>query len=171
MEPAAAATLRRMELHDGETILFEGHPSWRSALLFFTKGFLSALVVAAIVWFAIGHFWGIVVGGVGIAITVALSIFLRSSTEYVITDERLHIRRGIISRTIQETRLGRVQNVTISQTLWERLLQIGKADFDTASEEQADFLFAGIANPDEVRAAVDRAHRLAEQRGKTDPLG
>ncbi|MBO9534485.1 MAG: PH domain-containing protein [Solirubrobacteraceae bacterium] len=159
-----------MELHEGETILFEGHPSWRSALLFFVKGFLGALVVAAIVWFAVSEGAGIAVGIAGAALTIGISILLRSATEYVITDERLHIRRGIISRTIQETRLGRVQNVTISQTIWERLLQIGKADFDTASEEQADFLFGGIANPDEVRAAVDKAHRLAEQRGKTEGL-
>ncbi len=159
-----------MELHDGETILFEGHPSWRSALLFFVKGFLGAVVVAAAVWFAYDHTIGIIVGVVIAALTIALSILLRSATEYVITDERLHIRRGIISRTIQETRLGRVQNVTISQSIWQRLLQIGTADFDTASEEQADFMFAGIADPDNVREAVDKAHRLAEQRGKADAI-
>lgn len=159
-----------MELHEGETILFEGHPSWRSALLFFVKGFLGALIVAAVLWFTVSEGVAIGVGIALAALTIGISILLRSATEYVITDERLHIRRGIISRTIQETRLGRVQNVTISQTLWERLLQIGKADFDTASEEQADFLFGGIANPDEVRAAVDKAHRLAEQRGKSTPL-
>ncbi|MFT4034952.1 MAG: PH domain-containing protein [Patulibacter sp.] len=159
-----------MELHDGETILFEGHPSWRSALLFFSKGFVVAAAVGAIVWFAVGHVWGVIVGLLGVAVTVGVSVLLRSATEYVITDERLHIRRGIVSRTIQETRLGRVQNVTISQSVWERLLRIGKADFDTASAEQSDFLFAGIADPDEVRAAVDAAHRLAERREQAETL-
>jgi uncharacterized membrane protein YdbT with pleckstrin-like domain len=159
-----------MELHHGETVLFEGHPSWRSALLFFVKGFIGALAVGAILWFAVDPVWGVVAGLVIVGLTIALSLLLRSATEYVITDERLHIRRGIISRTIQETRLGRVQNVTISQTIWERALQIGKADFDTASQDEAHFVFAGIADPDEVRAAVDRAHRLADQRGTTEPL-
>lgn len=159
-----------MELHQGETILFQGHPSWRSALLFFVKGFLIALVIGAILWFAVGEAVGVIAGAVVAGLTVLLSILLRSATEYVITDERLHIRRGIVSRTIQETRLGRVQNVTVSQSIWERLLQIGKAEFDTASQDQNDFIFAGIADPDEVRAAVDAAHRLAEERGKTEAL-
>jgi uncharacterized membrane protein YdbT with pleckstrin-like domain len=159
-----------MELHQGETILFQGHPSWRSALLFFVKGFLIAVAIGAALWFAVGEVAG-VAAGAGIAgLTVVVSILLRSATEYVITDERLHIRRGIVSRTIQETRLGRVQNVTVSQSIWERLLQIGKAEFDTASQDQNDFVFAGIADPDEVRAAVDAAHRLAEERGKTEAL-
>lgn len=159
-----------MELHQGETILFQGHPSWRSALLFFAKGFLVAVVIGAIVWFAVGEAVGVIAGAAIAGITVLVSILLRSATEYVITDERLHIRRGIVSRTIQETRLGRVQNVTVSQSIWERLLQIGKAEFDTASQDQNDFVFAGIADPDEVRAAVDAAHRLAEERGKTEAL-
>lgn len=158
-----------MELHQGETILFEGHPSWRSTLLFFVKGFIGAAIVGAVVWFAVSEGAGIAVG-IGLAVfTILLSLLIRSATEYVITDERLHIRRGIISRTIQETRLGRVQNVTVSQSVWERLLQIGKAEFDTASQDQNDFVFAGIADPDEVRAAVEAAHRLAEERGKQQP--
>ncbi|MEH3055230.1 MAG: PH domain-containing protein [Patulibacter minatonensis] len=159
-----------MELHEGETILFEGHPSWRSALLFFVKGFLGAIVVGAALYFALDHTIGIAVAVGLAALTIVVSLVLRSATEYVITDERLHIRRGIIARTIQETRLGRVQNVTVSQSIWERLLQIGRAEFDTASDDQNDFLFAGIADPDEVRAAVDAAHRLAEERGKTEAV-
>ncbi len=159
-----------MELHQGETILFEGHPSWRSALLFFVKGFLFAVAVGAVLWFAVSEAAGIGAGIAIAALTILVSILLRSATEYVITDERLHIRRGIVSRTIQETRLGRVQNVTVSQSVWERLLQIGKAEFDTASQDQSDFVFAGIADPDEVRAAVDAAHRLAEERGKGESL-
>lgn len=159
-----------MELHPDETVLFEGHPSWRASLLFFVKGFVGAVIVGAIVWFAASEALGVVVGVVLAALTIVASILIRSATDYVITDERLHIRRGILSKTVHETRLGRVQNVTISQSFWERLLKIGKADFDTAGEDQADFNFVGIANPDEVRAAVDRAHRLAEQSGKADAL-
>jgi uncharacterized membrane protein YdbT with pleckstrin-like domain len=157
-----------MELNAGETILFEGHPSWRSGLLLFAKGFLLAIVVGAALGFGIAAWAGIVGGAVVIALTIGISAIQRYATDYAVTDERLHIRRGILSKTIQETRLGRVQNVTVSQTVWERLLRIGRADFDTASEEQNDFLFAGIANPDQVRAAVDKAHRLAESRGGDD---
>ncbi len=92
-----------MELHQGETILFEGHPSWRSTLLFFVKGFVAAAIVGAVLWFAVSEGAGVAVGVGLAAFTILLSLLIRSATEYVITDERLHIRRGIISRTIQET--------------------------------------------------------------------
>lgn len=158
--------MRCMELHAGETILFQGHPSWRAALLFFVKGFVGAAVVGLILGLAVSTFAGIVSAAVVVGLTVFASVVLRSSTEYVITDERLHIRRGLLSKTIHETRLSRVQDVTVMQSVGERLLGIGRADFDTASgDRDNDFVFAGIEKPDTVRAAVDKAHRLAEARG------
>lgn len=161
-----------MDLHQGETVLFEGHPSWRSTLLFFTKGLAAAAVLGVIVGL-IDSSWvlGVIVGGVGLAITIGVGLLLRQATVYMITDERLHIRRGLIARKVQETRLGRVQNVTVTQSVWERLLQIGSAEFDTASEDQNHFVFAGIQRPDQVRLAVDEAHRLAEGRGPVPPAG
>lgn len=157
-----------MELHDGETILFEGHPSWRAALIFFAKGFAAALVLALILWFAVRPLAGILAGLAIAGITVGASVLIRSATDYVITNERLHIRHGLLSRQIQETRLGRVQNVTVTQSVSERVLRIGRAEFDTASDDQNDFVFAGIAEPDRVRAAVDAAHRSAET-SRPDP--
>lgn len=159
------SSVMRMDLQDGETILFQGHPSWRAALLFFTQGFLASAAVGAIIWLIAGMWSGIIVALVLAGLTVLVGIVVRSATEYVITDERLHIRRGLLSRKIQETRLSRVQDVTVSQSLWERMVGIGRADFDTAAADSAnDFVFAGIERPDRVRAAVDSAHRMAEQR-------
>ena len=156
-----------MELHEGETVLFEGHPSWRAALLFFLKGFAIGVVIGAILWFAVSEVAGIAAVVVIAAITILASVIIRSAIDYKITDERLHIRRGILSKKIHETRLGRVQDVTIEQSFPDRILRIGKAEFDTASDERNDFVFEGIANPDQVRQAVDKAHRLAEQRSDT----
>ncbi|UUY02079.1 PH domain-containing protein [Svornostia abyssi] len=156
-----------MELHEGETVLFEGHPSWRSALLFFAKGIGLGVLIGAILFFAIGTAAGIAALAVIAAITIIASLVVRQATKYVITDERLHIRRGIVSRSIHETRLSRVQDVAIEQGVFERILRIGRADFDTAADKDDQFVFEGIANPDEVRAAVDKAHRLAEH--KTPP--
>lgn len=155
---------RAMDLHEGESVLFEGHPSWRAGLLFFAKGFAAALIVAAILWFAVSEAAGVIALVALAAVTILASVVIRSATDYAITDQRLHIRRGLLARKIQETRLSRVQNVTIEQSVWERMLRIGSAEFDTASDEQNDFVFSGIAAPDRIRAAVDEAHRLAEQR-------
>lgn len=160
-----------MDLHEGETVLFEGHPSWRSALLFFAKGIGLGVLAGAVAWFAVSNAAGVAVA-VGIsAVTLLVSFIARQATKYLITDERLHIREGIVARSIHETRLSRVQDVHIEQGVFERLMRIGKADFDTAADRDDQFVFRGIADPDRVRAAVDEAHRLAEQRGLEAPSG
>ena len=79
------------------------------------------------------------------------------ATTYTITNRRLNIKRGIVSREIQETRLERVQNVNYSQTIYQRLMQIGDVDFDTAATDDYNFVFAGVADPGEVVHRVDQA--------------
>ncbi len=87
---------------------------------------------------------------------------MRLSTRYAITNQRLTIRRGILSRNLQETRVERVQNVNTHQSLLDRLLRVGKVDFDTAGSDDSDFTFDGVADPQQVVRAVDEAHRARE---------
>jgi uncharacterized membrane protein YdbT with pleckstrin-like domain len=79
------------------------------------------------------------------------------ATTYTITNRRLNIKRGIISREIQETRLERVQNVNYRQSVYQRIMQIGDVDFDTAATDDYNFVFAGVADPSEVVHRVDQA--------------
>jgi uncharacterized membrane protein YdbT with pleckstrin-like domain len=82
----------------------------------------------------------------------------RIATRYAITDRRLRIQRGILSRHVEEARVERLQNYSTRQSFLERILQVGTIDFDTASSQQGDlFQFRGIANPDEVAQLVDKA--------------
>ena len=90
-------------------------------------------------------------------ITVLVGFLKRVATTYTITDRRLNIKRGIISREIQETRLERVQNVNYSSRVYQRMMQIGDVDFDTAASDDYNFVFAGVADPEEVVHQVDRA--------------
>lgn len=142
-----------------ETILFEGHPSWRSILAFYLKGAAISAVLGAVGWLAIseGAGVGIAVGAFGVVVLVGF--LKRIATTYVISNQRLHIRRGIIARRTQETRLDRVQNVNTSQSVLERILQVGTVNFDTAGTEDSDFAFVGVADPGDVVKAVDQAQR------------
>jgi uncharacterized membrane protein YdbT with pleckstrin-like domain len=146
-----------LNLHPGEQVIFQGHPSWRAILGFYLKGVL----VAAIVGFIANLIWG---GGATflivlaiLALTVLIGFVKRVATTYTITNRRLNIKRGIISREIQETRLERVQNVNYSQSVYQRLMQIGDVDFDTAATDDYNFVFYGVADPGEVVEAVDKA--------------
>ncbi len=107
--------------------------------------------------------WGyaIAVFAAILALTLLVGWVRRISTHYEITDRRLHIKRGILSRIEQQTTFDRVQNVETRQTLWERLLRIGTVDFDTAATDESQFAFVGVAKPKQVVSAVDRAQHLA----------
>ena len=54
--------------------------------------------------------------------------------------------------------MNRVQNVNTVQSAIERILGVGTVDFDTAGTGDADFKFVGVNNPEDVVAAVDKAH-------------
>ena len=67
-------------------------------------------------------------------------------------------RNGDVHRIrVNETRLDRVQNVNTDQSMLERALRNGTVDFDTAGTENSDFAFVGVADPQRVAQAVDRA--------------
>lgn len=157
-----------LELHPGEHVIFDGHPSWRGTLSFYARGLLGALAgagVAALATVVASDFsWGWTIGVfVALAVLVLLGGFLfRMTTTYTITSQRLTIRRGILSRHLQQTRVERVQNVNVDQSLVDRIVRVGQVDFDTAGADDADFVFRGVANPDQVVRAVDAAHRERE---------
>ena len=168
----------------GEKVIFEGHPSWRAILGFYLKGLLVAIgagLLVALVTRVTGDdvdknlvFFVVLVV---LALTVLIGFLKRVSTTYTISDRRLHIKRGIISREVQETRLERVQNVNYNQTMIQRALQVGDVDFDTAGSGDYDFSFDGVADPEVVVAKVHDAqslqqagsHGLGEPGGPTSP--
>jgi uncharacterized membrane protein YdbT with pleckstrin-like domain len=152
----------------GEEVFFHGHPSWRSMLAFYVRGLLVAIVAGVIAGLvtrlANG---GVQAGWVGAAVAVIFLIVLlwglirRISTTYTITNRRLTIRTGLLSREMHETRLERVQNVNSRQHLLERLLRVGTVDFDTAGGASYDFKFRGVGDPHEIVRTVDKAlHEL-----------
>lgn len=152
------------KLHPGERVLYEGHPSWRSTLDFYLKGLLMVAAVALVVAVISGLGEGgpgeglvTLVAVIGVTLVLVAGFLKRVATSYTITDRRLHIKRGIVSRTIQETRLERVQNVNYHQGVIQRLLQIGDVDFDTAAGDDYNFVFTGVSEPDEVVHMVDQA--------------
>jgi uncharacterized membrane protein YdbT with pleckstrin-like domain len=90
------------------------------------------------------------------ATAIVVGFVRRWATRYTVTNRRLHIKRGIVARHTQETKLARVQNINTRQSVIERLLQVGTVDFDTAGsgETEASFAFIGVNHP------MDMAHRI-----------
>jgi uncharacterized membrane protein YdbT with pleckstrin-like domain len=160
----------------GEEIFFHGHPSWRSMAPLYLKGLIASLlagVVAGLVSRIVdGHVqvgWVIAAVLVVFAVLVAIGQIRRLQTTYSITNQRLTIETGLFSRDLHQTRLERIQNVNSRMSLFERILQVGTVDFDTAAEAEFDFSFRGVGDPRGIVRTVDRA--LHELRGGSDPDG
>jgi uncharacterized membrane protein YdbT with pleckstrin-like domain len=150
----------------GEQIFFHGHPSWRSILGFYVKGILLAVLAGALAGVitrgssrSIGVGWVVAVVLVVFVLVLLAGLLKRLQTTYTITDRRLTIDTGILSRELHETRLERVQNVNCRQSLPERLLMVGTVDFDTAGGSEYDFEFRGVASPRQIVRTVSQALR------------
>ena len=164
-----------MDPATGEHVIFTGHPSWRGVLSFYVKAAGGALVLgalAALVTAITGTLsWPIVVLVVAVVMVVAalIGFVLRQSTTYTITDQRLSIRRGLLAKKVQQTHVERVQNVNTEQSPLDRMLRVGKVDFDTAGSDDSEFAFVGIADPEAIVAAVDEAQREQRNRRRRRP--
>jgi uncharacterized membrane protein YdbT with pleckstrin-like domain len=165
-----------VEPESGEEVYFNGHPSWRSILSFYVRGLIITIIGGAIaggITRATGNSVDVLVVVLVVlvlfVITLIWGFVTRVATRYTITNRRLTIERGILSREQHQTRLERVQNVNTNQTLLERMLRVGTVDFDTAAESGYDFKFRGVSNPREIVRTIDRAIHAFQQRQQPPP--
>jgi uncharacterized membrane protein YdbT with pleckstrin-like domain len=156
-----------LDLHADEEIIFQGHPSWRYLIGFYLQGAVASAAIGFITWLItlimgqarVGT--AVLLGLIAFGVVLLVGFIRRWATVYSVTNRRLHIKRGIVARHVQETRLERVQNVNYRQSVIQRILQVGDVDFDTAGTDDSDFVFMGLSQPERVVAKVDRATGIA----------
>jgi uncharacterized membrane protein YdbT with pleckstrin-like domain len=154
-----------MDVLQGETIIWKGHPSWKALLLYYLKWTVVSLIPVA-VWVVLDRAMSsppsalifVAVTVAGLVLTYGIGWIKRSTTRYNVTDDRIHIRTGIVSRREHSTQLSRIQNVNVTQSMFQRLLGIGDVDWDTAGTEEtsSDFTFRGVDDPSELARLVDQ---------------
>ncbi len=162
-----------MDPEPGEQVFFHGHPSWRSMLAFYIRGFVVAIVAGVIAGLvtraangSVDAVWVTPAVLVVFVVVLVWGLIRRIATTYTITNRRLTIRSGLLSRELHECRLERVQNVNSRQHVLERLLGIGTVDFDTAAGAAYDFSFRGVEDPGGIIRTVNAA---LEDLGITHP--
>jgi uncharacterized membrane protein YdbT with pleckstrin-like domain len=159
-----------VDLSPGESVIFQGRPSWRSILGFYFVGLIIAAAAGVVGAVAASVGVGVAIGA-GVFVVALIAGFLkRFFTKYTITTRRLRVQRGVLTRQIQETRIDRLQDHSIRQTLLERMLKVGTIDFDTSGEEHSDmFRFEGVATPEAIILDIDRVVRQSESGAPLPP--
>lgn len=156
-------------LSSDEEIAAAFRPHWMAIVL---PTLLSVLAVAAIVVAAASvqspESWYVVAGVVLIWLMVALPRWIAWwFTHYVITNERLIVRRGFIARQGKEIPLEVINDVAFSQTVIERLLRSGDLLIESAGE-QGQSRYSDIPDPEGVQALIyqEREARMLGLQGK-----
>ena len=83
---------------------------------------------------------------------------------YVVTDEAIYVKRGLLSRDVTQVRLDRVQNTSFEQSIRERLLEYGDVQVFTAGTNTGDLRFRSVPDPQRVTRIL--ARQLRDQPGR-----
>jgi uncharacterized membrane protein YdbT with pleckstrin-like domain len=152
-------------LNDGEEIIRDLRPHW-----FFLFGPGVALIgsLALAIWVsqAVDTDW-VLFPALALAV-VALLFFLGRyaqwiTTDFVLTTDRLIYRKGVLARKGREIPLERLNDVSFTQTLFQRMLRAGDLLVESAGEQgQSDF--GHFANPQDIQNEIHRAIEAAAAR-------
>jgi uncharacterized membrane protein YdbT with pleckstrin-like domain len=73
--------------------------------------------------------------------------------EYVLTDQRVIINEGILSKFSRSIAIDRIQDLTTFQGLWARSLGFGDIELESAGREGAELL-STVPHPQQLRNAI-----------------
>jgi len=140
--------VRQQPTSDAERQIFKVRPT----LLFIKIGYglaaLGSIILIILLASVISAPWWI-------ALPIALALLLipayyhvkRNMIQYTLTNHKLEIDEGFISRTTRNFPLRNIQDVTVSSTLVQRILGYGNVVIDNASEMGGETVLRNIQNP------------------------
>lgn len=169
----------RKLLNDGEDIVAELRPHWwvfMKPMFWVVVLFVLAVVAQALVENAV---LTMVMAGAGLVALLFLGAqYMRwNTTLFVITTDRLILRSGVLSKQGKEIPLERLNDIAVSQTLFERLVRSGDVMLESGGEMGSQVVH-NIPRPFEVQniiyTEIERAHartadRMAGQRELSIP--
>jgi uncharacterized membrane protein YdbT with pleckstrin-like domain len=154
------------EPEDGVRRIFSITPT----LKFVYVGYLLAVIAAFLLVGVVSVFLATTVSVVtsvilGMAVLlVPLYFHLRKKlVRYTLTDTTIEIDRGLISRTTQNIPLRRIQDVTVSATMTQRMLGLGDIIVDNASEDGGKVVLDDIDSPKKYAELMLRQLRQIER--------
>jgi uncharacterized membrane protein YdbT with pleckstrin-like domain len=149
-------------LSEDEELIYDLRPHWWTLVV--------PAVVTVLVTVAVGFAWAVtpagslqaparlvvaVAGVLLLALLVAGRVLRWMTTHFVLTTERLIFRSGVVAKFGREIPLERINDVTFTQSLFERLIGIGDLLIESAGE-QGQSTFSDIRDPEAVQLQIYR---------------
>ncbi len=89
-----------------------------------------------------------------------------SFTKYELTEQKLLINTGFLSVKEEEVRLYRFVDITLRQSLLQRIFGVGNLHCETTDRSSSDFVIELIKNPREVKELLSEAVENERDRKK-----
>lgn len=123
----------------------------RPTLLFIKLGYVAAVLGAVLLVFLLAVLN--VPAYISVPLALALLLFpayyhlKRNRVRYTVTDSKIEIDTGLLARTTRNIPLGKIQDVTVSAGIFQRLMGFGDLMVDNASELGGTTVLRNIDNP------------------------
>jgi len=126
-----------------ESVLYKSHPTmFRSSPLVFILCIAFAVVTA------------------GLGLVFLLVWWLRVlGTTLTVTNERVTLRKGILSKHTNEVYHTDIRNVQISQGMFQRMFRAGKIGIACAGQSSIEITVNGLPDPEKIKDIVDMYRR------------
>jgi membrane protein YdbS with pleckstrin-like domain len=135
---------------DVESVVFTVRPT----MLFIKIGYVSAVIgavlltilLALISFIEIPWYFSLPIA-LGLLLIPAYKHLKRNMIRYTLTDSKIEIDYGLIARTTRNIPLAKIQDVTVSASIPQRILGFGDVVIDNASEIGGSTILHNINNP------------------------
>jgi uncharacterized membrane protein YdbT with pleckstrin-like domain len=143
---AAASEFDWLTLDDGEHVQWSSNPH------------VYSIVPALIV--------GLPLSLLLIGIPIVVGAYLnRENTVYLLTNDALYRKSGILSRDVQKIEFGKVQNISYSQGALGNYFGYGTVDISTAGGTGVEMQFRAVPDPKAVQQRINEQSRRARGTG------
>jgi uncharacterized membrane protein YdbT with pleckstrin-like domain len=157
-------------LSEDEELIYDLRPHWLTLVVpVLLTVVVAVVVVAAWVVMPAGDLQQparLAVGLLGLAVLLAAVVgrVLRwATTHFVLTTERLIFRSGVVAKFGREIPLERINDVTFSQSLFERMIGAGDLLLESAGEH-GQSRFSNIRDPEAVQLEIYRQMEANDRR-------
>ena len=155
------AEVTRVASHKTKLQTFESEPpeeahifSIRPTALFINIGYVLALMSGILLVILLYYlvpmavpWWVSVLVGLAPLLIPAYHHVMRYMTLYTLTDSKIEIDHGFISRTTRNIPLGKIQDVTVQASVAQRLLGFGNLVIENAGETTGSIVLKNINSP------------------------
>ena len=101
----------------------------------------------------------IAAAGAGLVILAIWWLTTKAAT-LTVTNKRAIQRTGLISKKTTEVLHRDVRNIEIDQSVFQRMFGVGSIGIASAGQSGIEIQFAGVRDPDGVKALIDRYREL-----------